>query len=193
MKTFTNLSAVLLYLLLAGVLFSCSNTMTYEEAMEANRNRIEEPERLGDAQFLVEIKSHNMFQLELLNLANESGYSSEMVNLGKDNIGPFQTLDTDLTDVAKKEKFRLPTELSESHASRLAAVKGASRQEIDQMIIAELARSNSEVLQKFTSHATEGYDPDVRAFAARKIGALRAHHDAIRKVEEGLLTTVKEE
>jgi putative membrane protein len=177
----------------AAFLFSCSNTKTYEEAMEENRERIEEPARLGDAQFLVEIKSLNMFQLELLKIAHESGYSSEMVNLGKDNISPFQTLDTDLTDVAKKEKFRLPTELSESHAARLAAVKEASRQEIDQKIIAEMGKINSEVLQKFTAQATEGSDPDVRAFAARKIGALRAHSEAVRRVEEGLLTTVKDE
>ena len=161
--------------------------------MQENRERIEEPERLGDAQFLVEIKSLNMFQLELLKVAKERGYSSEMVTLGKDNIGPFQTLDTDLTDVAKKEKFRLPTELSEDHASRLAAVKEASRQQIDQMIVAEMGKINSEALQNFTSQATEGHDADVRAFAARKIGALRAHNEAIQRVEEGLLTTVKEE
>lgn len=193
MKTSTNFLAGLVSALLAGILLSCSNTMTYEEAMEANRNRIDEPARLGDAEFLVEVKSLNMFQLELLRLANESGYSSEMVNLGKDNIESFQTLDTDLTDVAKREKFRLPTELSESHASRLAAVKNASRREIDNMIVDEMSKSNSEALQKFTTHATEGSDPDVRAFAARKIGGLRAHNDAIKKVEEGLLTTVNEE
>lgn len=161
--------------------------------MQENRERIEEPARLGDAQFLVDIKSLNMFQLELLRLADASGYSSEMVNLGKDNIAPFQTLDTDLTDVAKQEKFRLPTELSENHAARLTAVKEASRQEIDQLIIAEMAKINAEALQKFTAQATEGHDADVRAFAARKIGALRAHNDAIRKVEERLLTTVKDE
>ena len=193
MKIVAYLSAGVLSMLLATVLFSCSNTKTYEEAMQENRDRIEEPARLGDAQFLVEVKSLNMFQLELLRLADASGYSSEMVNLGKDNIGPFQTLDTDLTDVAKKEKFRLPTELSENHASRLTAVKEASRQEIDQMIIAEMAKTNAEALQKFTAQATEGHDPDVRAFAARKIGALRAHNDAIRTVEERLLTTVKGE
>lgn len=191
MRIFTNFSAGILATL-SVLLVSCSNTMTYEEAMQENRDRIEEPELLGDAQFLVEIKSLNLFHVELLKLASESGYSSEVVNLGKDNISPFQTLDTDLTDVAKKEKFRLPTEMSPDHSTRLSAVKNATRQEIDQMIVSELTRINGETLEKFTAHATEGHDPDVRAFAARKIGALRAHNDEIKKVEERLLTTVKE-
>ena len=41
--------------------------------------------------------------------------------------------------------------------------------------------------------ATEGSDPDVRAFAARKIGTLRVHLARVIEVEEGLLTTVKAE
>jgi putative membrane protein len=193
MKIFTNLAASIVLLSSSLLMSSCSNVTTYEEAMELNRKKIDDAERLNDAQFLVEIKSLNMFQLELLKLANKNGYSSEIVNLGKDNIGPFTTMDSDLTNVAKKEKFRLPTEMSEDHQARLQRLTKTQRQEIDQRIIEEIKISNDQTLQKFTAQATEAFDPDIRAFAARKIGALRAHNINIKKVEEGLLTTVKDE
>lgn len=191
MKNVVNPAGMIALIVLAASFFSCSNSKTYDDAMQENRDRIEEPGRLGDALFLVEIRSLIMFQLELLKVAAESGYSAELVNLGKDNIEPFQTLDNDVVDVAKKEKFRLPTEMSEDHIARLAAVKRASRQEIDQMLVSEMAKANSEAVQKLTAQATEGSDPDVRAFAARIIGALRVHNDSIRRVKDGLLTSFR--
>src|SRR5690606_6155759 len=109
MKNVVNPAGMIALIVLAASFFSCSNSKTYDDAMQENRDRIEEPGRLGDALFLVEIRSLIMFQLELLKVAAESGYSAELVNLGKDNIEPFQTLDNDVVDVAKKEKFRLPT------------------------------------------------------------------------------------
>lgn len=178
---------------IAAVLSCCSNTTTYDEAIEKNRNNFEDPQQLGDAIFLVEMKSVNLLHLELLQIAAQSGYASELVNLGKEEIGSFKTIAQDLTEVARGEEVRLPTKMSGDHETRLAGIREAPRQDIDRAIITELRKLNEAALGQLTLMATEGSDPDVRAFAARKIGTLRVHLARVIDVEDGLLTTVKGE
>ena len=93
----------------------CSHTITYDEAIEKNRKNFEDPQQLGDAIFLVEMKSANLLHLELLQTAAQAGYSSELVNLGKEEIGAFKTVAQDLTEVARGEEARVPTEMSKDH------------------------------------------------------------------------------
>ncbi len=190
---FTQLFSSALTIAIAATFSACSNTTTYDEALEKNRENIEDPQRLGDAVFLVEMKSLNMFQLQLLQIADQSGYSSELVNLGKEDINSFKTIAEDLTAVARSEEVRLPTEMSNDHEARLAVIRETPRQEIDRAVITELRETNEGALKQLTTIATEGSDPDVRAFAARKIGALRTHLQRVIDVEKGLLTTVKDQ
>ncbi len=171
----------------------CSHTITYDEAIEKNRKNFEDPQQLGDAIFLVEMKSANLLHLELLQTAAQAGYSSELVNLGKEEIGAFKTVAQDLTEVARGEEARLPTEMSKDHEARLAAIRETPRQEIDRAVITELRKLSEAAMSQLKLMATEGSDPDVRAFAARKIGTLRVHLARVIEVEEGLLTTVKAE
>ncbi len=178
---------------IAATLSCCSNTTTYDEAIQKNRGNFEDPQRLGDAIFLVEMRSLNMFQLALLQLAGQSGYASEVVNLGKEDTNLFKTIAQDLTEVARSEEVRLPTEMSQDHASRLAVIRETPRQDFDRAVITELRKINEAALGQLTLMATEGSDPDVRAFAARKIGTIRTHLKRVVQVEDGLLTTVRAE
>ena len=182
-----------LMIAIAATLPCCSNTTTYDEAIQKNRGNFEDPQRLGDAIFLVEMKSLNMFQLALLQLAGQSGYASEVVNLGKEDINLFKTIAQDLTEVARGVEVRLPTEMSQDHHSRLAVIRETPRQDFDRAVVTELRKINEAALGQLTLMATEGSDPDVRAFAARKIGTVRTHLKRVIQVEDGLLTTVRRE
>jgi putative membrane protein len=177
----------------ALLFYACSSSTSYDEAMEINRRNIDDHLRIEDAVFLVDSYSLEMFQAELLRISGTAGYSSDVVTLGNENAGPFKTMQEELIDLAKREKIRLPNELKPEHEQQLQALKSSARTDFDHKVIDLLKETNLEEVRNYTLKATEAHDPDVRAFAARKLGQLRAHSAAIQKVEDRLLTTVKEE
>lgn len=179
----------IIFIVVILFIVSCSGDHNYEEAMAKNRERISEPEKFEDAAFLVEAKSVNMLQIELLELASTSGYASAVVTLGKRNLEIQNTLREDLRQIAKGKNIVLPASMSEQHQTLLKHVAESGRDEFDQRFITILKRVNEEITTQYTAMATNAYDPDIRAFAARKLDVLRTNAKDIATVEKELLKT----
>lgn len=173
--------------LLCFVVLSCSNETSYEDALEENDDRIEDAKRLDDAKFLVDEKSLNILQCQFIDLASSSGYSSAVVNFGKAHITFFNDMGKDIDRIAKDESFELPTEMSIDHQATFSQIKNSTRAKFDHQLISALKEINANQKRTYILKASEASDPDVRAFAARKIGSIRSLEQSIIDVEEDLL------
>lgn len=173
--------------LLCFTMFSCSTETSYDDALQKNGNRIEDATRLDDAKFLVEEKSLNILQRHLIKLASSSGYSSAVVNFGKANVTFFTEMEKDIDRIAKDESVELPTEMSIDHQSIFSQIENSTRAQFDQQLISTLKKINAKQKETYILKATEASDPDVRAFAARKIGLIRSLEQSIIEVEKSLL------
>jgi putative membrane protein len=172
---------------LAFFFASCNSSTTYEDALNYNRENIEEPKKVEDAIFLVKAKSLTQLQISLLQLSQEKGYSSATVSLGKDNIELFRTLESDIIDVAKKKDIRLGDKMDPAHYQLYQELSGADKASFDQKFVFSLKSINDQELKLFESHATTAFDPDIRAFAARSLGQLRTQAGNLDKVEKELI------
>lgn len=167
----------------------CSSSVSYEEALTKNKDRFEDPSALEDAKFLVESKSRNMFTIQVLKLASESGYSSVVVNFAKQTLPEHEKLDEEIVDLAKDIDVTLPDELSKEHQTLLSELTSVPKENFDNTFSRIIGSVNEENNSFFTTKATRASDPDVRAFAARKLDLLREHSQLLSTMQSQLLNT----
>jgi putative membrane protein len=180
---------LLLILVTIVLIAGCSGDVTYKEALEENREKIEDPKTLEDANFLVEAKSLNILATKLSALASDSGYSSALVSFARSHAEQHKEMEEDLQDLAKEKDITMPAEMTEEHKALYYQLSSANRQEFDRNYIKIIKKINEENKSLYTRNATGANDPDIRAYAARKLDPLQANLESISKIEEQLLQT----
>lgn len=176
-------------IVMSALMAACSQSLTYNEALRKNQNKIEDPERLEDARFLVDAKSYNILETKLAEAAITSGYSASVVALGKQNHEEHLEMDKELDQLARKEKIILPAMMDDRHQALFFEVSKSDRKDFDKNFIRILKMVNEENSSKYMRMATDAKDEDVRAFAARKLDMFKSHQIAHETVDQELLKT----
>jgi putative membrane protein len=177
------------FVLTAVLAFSCSQTLTYQEAVNKNERKITDVAKLQDARFLVDAKSFNILERKLAETAITSGYASAVVDLARKHLDDHKDMQEDLTTLARKEKITLPTMMNDKHQMYMLDVTQSSREDFDNKYIETLQRINEENKEQYMRMATDAKDADIRAFAARKLDMLRDHTTRMEEVRSKLMNT----
>ena len=188
-KAYRKITAGLCVLLSALLLASCTSTLSYNEAIQKNTKRVEDPERLDDARFLVDAASYNILATKMAETAIESGYSASLVSLAKKNLEEHEEMGRELRKLARKEDMVLPAEMNPEHERLLAELTSSDRREFDRTYVRILSDISQEDSQKFSQMATDAESDDIRAFAARQLGLFEAHKSQLETVDAELLRT----
>ena len=167
----------------------CASNLSYQEAMNKNRRSLESMERLEDAEFLVEARSFNLLEKKVNELASQKGYSAELVQYAKAELEEQENLESELNKVSRKEKIKLPSEMKAEHEQLYQDLASTARSDFDARYIDVLEDINDDHSRLFEEQASQANDADVRAFAARKLGMLRANEDELSKVDDQLMQT----
>lgn len=187
------LKTLILYLpvlVTCAVFFSaCSGDTSYSEALEENREEIEDPKTREDANFLVEAKSLAILNTKVYTLAADSGYSSALVEFADQHKEAHEEMEKDLDDLARDKDIKLPSEMSDEHNAMYAQLSTAGREGFDRSFVTITKRINDDSRSLFNRNATGANDPDIRAFAARKLDQLQANANAVNDIEKRLLQT----
>jgi putative membrane protein len=177
------------FVLTAVFLISCSQTLTYQEAVSKNERKITDVAKLQDARFLVDAKSFNILEMKLAEAAITSGYASTVVDLARKHLDDHKDMQEDLNTLARKEKIVLPTLMNDKHQMYMLDVTQSSREDFDTKYIEALQRINEENKEQYMRMATDAKDADIRAFAARKLDMLRDHTTRMEEVKSKLMNT----
>lgn len=172
-----------------ALISACSSSLSYNEALQKNISRIEDPEKQDDARFLVDAASYNILATKLAEEAVESAYSATVVRMARENVEEHEEMAKELRKLARSEDVKLPGEMNSEHQQLLAELESADRREFDRTyirILGDIARDDS---QKFERMATEAESEDVRAFAARKLDHFESHLNELQTVDAELLRT----
>lgn len=189
MKIQYNRISAICGLLAATVMAGCSSTLSYNEALQKNINRIEDSEKLDDARFLVDAASFNILATRLAEAAAKSGYSASVVNMAKANLEQHEEMQKELSKLARQEDIVLPAEMNDEHARLLAELTSSDRREFDRTYIRILRDISQQDSQKFSRMATEAQSGDIRAFAARKLDMFKGYETELQTVDADLLRT----
>lgn len=188
-KVYCTIQRLLAVVIFAAVLVSCSQDLTYHEAISKNQRKIDDPDRMEDARFIVEARSFNILETKLAELAAGKGYAAKVVSLAKRDLENHEDLERELEKLASKERMVIPDNMNDEHQAILFEVTKAERQDFDREYIQALERINNDIQRRFTTMATQAKDGDIRAFAARKLDLLRNQEKLLSEVEDELLDT----
>jgi putative membrane protein len=190
MKTlYRSLSIKSFTIVMAALTISCSSRLSYQEAMNRNARKIDNPENLNDARFLVDATSFNLAEMKLAEAAITNGYASTIVDLSRKHLDELKQMDEDLSKLARKEKVALPAAMSSEHESYVNGVSSIAKEDFDRAYIETVSRINKQNTEKYMTMATDGKDADIRAFSARKLDMLRSHAKALDDAEKKLMNT----
>lgn len=188
-NSYNKLMAGILTALSIFVLSACYSSLSYNEAIQKNASRIEDPTRHDDARFLVEAASYNMLATKMAEAAVKSGYSASLVSLARNNQEQHEEMGKELKKLARKEKIILPAEMSDEHQKLLAELTSSDRSAFDRTYIRILSEVNQDDQQQFAQMATGAKSDDIRAFAARKLDLFESHKNQLQTVDAELLRT----
>lgn len=187
---FNNRTGNFCYLIVISALMAaCSQSLTYNDALRKNQNKIDDPERMDDARFLVEAKSYNILETKLNEAAMASGYSASVVALAKENHEEYLEMDKELDQLARREKITMPSLMDDRHQALFFEVSKSDRKDFDKNLIRVLKMVNEENSSKYMRMATDALDEDVRAFAARKLDMFKSHQTELETADQELLKT----
>lgn len=172
-----------------ALMSSCSSSLSYNEAIQKNTSKVEDPERLDDARFLVDAASYNILATRMAEAAINSGYSASLVSLAKENLEEHEEMGNELKKLARKEDMFLPEEMHSDHERLLAELTSSDRREFDRTYIRILTEVSDQDSQKFSQMATDAESEEIRAFAARKLDLFKSHKDQLQTVDAELLRT----
>jgi putative membrane protein len=166
---------------------ACSSNLDYNEANQRNKKTIESEELKKDARFLVDAKSYSLLLLEMSELAAETGYSSNVQAFATKLQKDHERLNQQLKEIAGNQNIKLPREMSETHQAILQDLQNADRKEFDRRFVRSAERLYEDSIDLFKNIATAGANDNIRAFAAKSLGVLRANQQRADELEDQII------
>ena len=165
--------AALASLALSG---GCANhTDSVEVAMETNVDRFEGNETaLKSARFLVrQADARMMDSLEGQYAANHA-VNDGVREYGRRMVEDQAMLLEEIRSIASRKNIKLPDAISSGKADELENLRDTSGREVDEEFLKMIIADHKRDVEAFEK-ATQFSDPDVRAFAERRLPLIREH------------------
>lgn len=181
--------AALANIVCAFVMVSCYSSLSYNDAIQKNISRTDDPDKHDDARFIADAASYNLLATQMAEETIKSGYSASLVALAKENLEAHQDMTRELRRVARRENFVMPREMSDKHQKLLNQLKNADRRDFDRTYLRTMLDISDEDGEIFSRMATEAESKDIRAFAAEQLGVFETHKTQLQSVDAELLRT----
>ena len=184
MKKITFIKSALVYLTFGfSTIFivSCSNDQKPEDtkvvAEDHNDAKFDNKKNEKDAQFLVNAAEINSEEISLGQLAQKSGRTSHVKELGKMMEDAHTKSMADLTVLAKTKIISLPTSQTDKEKATYKKLNDKSGNDFDLAYADLMVEGHKDAITLFEKASTESIDLDVRAWATSSLPALRHHLD----------------
>jgi putative membrane protein len=125
--------------------------------------------------FLMKTAASSMAQMELAQIAQTRGSSSQVRQLGTRLANDQLQVSQDLQEIADQADLTLPTEpdrLSQATAQRLRGTTGTG---FDTAFVQQVVRDNQRQIAIVRRQAQTAKDPTVKAFAQRYLPLIQLH------------------
>ena len=192
MKKIKNVSKIILEggvivaLLFATV--SCNNSQKQEDpqevAEEHNDAKMNNNADEMDAQFLVDASEINMKEIQLGQLAQQKAMMSDVKDLGKMMESEHTKAMNELKDLAEKKIISIPTSLTDEYQKEYNNFADKKAMDFDKDYCDAMVAGHKDAVNKFEKASTDATDPDIKAWAAATLPALRNHLDHAMTCQE---------
>ncbi|GAB3225562.1 DUF4142 domain-containing protein [Algoriphagus aestuariicola] len=174
-------------LLLLGMLAlaSCENKSTDSEeiAEEQNEEKFEDNKAEKDAEFAVAAADGGMLEVQLGKLAQSNGASDAVKMLGEMMANDHSKANDELKALASQKNISLPTGLSEDSQESYNDLAEKTGEEFDEAYTEFMVKDHEKDIDEFKKQAENGYDADLKSWAAGKVPTLEQHLARAKQAE----------
>jgi len=191
MKLFLKSTAVGFSLMASVVAFtSCNNEQkdSKEVAEEKNEAKADSTKQFAekDAQFIVDVVAANYGEVKLAQLAQQKSANAEIKGVAKTLESDHTAVLNELKDLASTKGISVPTEETQDAKDKYKDLNEKKGKDFDKEWCETLVDKHEKSIKKFEDASNEAVDPDLKAWAAKTIPKLQAHHDKLMQCEKKL-------
>jgi putative membrane protein len=169
-------------------LFSCGNNEkpadTKELAQDQNEEKFETAAQENDAQFLVKAAEINLEEIQLGQLAQESGSMAEVKSLGKMMEDAHKKAQDELVALASRKNITIPTSPTDKGKNAYEKLTAKSGKDFDKEYADKMVNGHKEAIDLFEKASKNSKDPDIAALATKMLPELNMHLEHSKKTKE---------
>lgn len=160
---------------------SCTNNQrpddTTDVAEEHNDAKFVNDRQADDAQFLVNAAEINLEQIQLGQLAQQHGTTTQVKELGKMMEDAHSKSLRDLTALAKSKMITIPTSLTDNTHDNYNILNEKSVNDFDKAYVDMIVSSHKNAIEVFEEASTDSYDTAIKSWATASLTDLRSNLD----------------
>jgi putative membrane protein len=128
-----------------------------------------------DRDFAVKAAQGGMAEVELGNLAQQSGFSVQIKNFGKKLVDDHTRTNNELKDIAAKQGIALPADVGAKQRQTIDKLSKLSGAQFDREFWSESVKDHREDISEFRKEVEKGENQALKDFASRSIPTLEDH------------------
>jgi putative membrane protein len=193
MKNLCNCRKVLIYItFLAPVLLitSCDTRNKNEDpkeiAEDKNKATLDNRKDEKDAQFLVNAAEINLKEIQLGQLAQQSGTAADVKELGRMMENAHSKSLQDLSALAQRKMITIPTSPTDKGQEAYRDLADKTGNDFDKAYANKMVDDHKESIDLFEKVSKEAVDVDIRNWATASLPELRKHLDHAMECQKKL-------
>lgn len=135
-----------------------------------------------DRAFMIQAAQSNLAEIELSQLAVRRAASNDVKQYARQMIQDHRRANNQLSQLAQQKGVTLPTETDAQHQALRAQLQQMSGRSFDQAYMTAMQADHEQAVALFQNQATQGRDPDLKAFAANILPRLQQHWTMARSM-----------
>lgn len=124
---------------------------------------------------MIQAAQMNRAEIELSQVALRKAASPEVKRYAQQMIGDHRRAGLRLSELARQKGITLPTQPDAEHQALKARLQEMSGRAFDQAYMTAMVADHEEAVRQFQNQATQGRDPDLKAFAANILPRIQEH------------------
>lgn len=160
------------------VLLSCGKKHEPDSkavAQKENKEQLDDKSEKDDAAFAVAATDGALLEIELGRLAASRATTEEIKILGQTVSDDHGRANAELGGMIENKGISVPTTLSAESQKKFNELSAKNGAAFDQAYAAFMVNDHQEEIEVYKKQATNGTDPELKAWAARKVPILQHH------------------
>ncbi|MBE0663128.1 MAG: DUF4142 domain-containing protein [Bacteroidales bacterium] len=164
-------------LLVASCGFNQQTEDTKDIAEEQNEEKFDNNKQENDAQFLVNAAEINLEEIQLGQLAQQKGSTTQVKELGKMMEDAHTKSLNDIAALAKSKMISIPTSATNDAKDTYTKLNDKSGNDFDNAYVDLMVSKHKDAIDTYNKASTDGYDSEIKNWATTSLVELRKHLD----------------
>ena len=136
----------------------------------------------ADKKFVMKAAQGGMTEVDLGKLASSQGSSQDVKDFGAKMVTDHGQANSELMSIAQGKGLTVPDKLDAKHQGMVDKMQAMSGADFDKAYVAAMLKAHKADDALFMKEASDGTDPDIKAFAAKTDQVVKMHLSMIEDI-----------